>query len=80
MTSNDIDGFVSTREVCVLTKWGPRWLHDKIRSGDFPAPDVPAIKRGAPNRWRSSTVRKALDALQARAQSARGAHIEQSAA
>lgn len=41
----------------------PRWLSELVKNGLFPPPDRRATKKGEPNLWRLSTVKRALDAL-----------------
>lgn len=66
MLDAQIDGFLKTRDICALRKLGPRALHNHIKRGWFPPPDVPG-RRGRASCWRVSTVRAALDEVQARA-------------
>jgi predicted DNA-binding transcriptional regulator AlpA len=42
-----------------------RTLHDYIKHGRFPKPDVPAQRLGAPDLWRESTVKRGLEAFAA---------------
>jgi predicted DNA-binding transcriptional regulator AlpA len=67
---DEIDGLIRTREVCELVSYGPRWLSEKIKRGEFPPPDVPAPRKGAPDKWRRSTIRSVLDQMQARGRNA----------
>lgn len=58
----DLDGYVTTADVCDLTRYSRRWLNILIRDGRFPKPDIPSSGTNT-NRWRRSTIRKALDAM-----------------
>lgn len=60
---SEIDGFIETAEVERLTGFGRRWLFEKVKGGSFPPPDVKG-RRGSAHRWRRSTIRRALDAMQ----------------
>jgi len=63
---------LKTADVARLEGMSTRWLAKQIQAGKFPKPDFPAEKRGAPDRWLSSTVQKAReDRLSARQNSAR---------
>lgn len=63
----DLDPMLTTADVERVTGYSRRWISHLIQIGDFPAPDAPARKRGASNRWRQSTIRRALDEMQAAA-------------
>lgn len=65
----EIDPFLKSSEVAKARNWSTRWLYEQVQRGDFPPPDRPSTKRGEPNLWRASTVKAALDRLQASSQS-----------
>lgn len=58
---DDLDGYVTTAEVCRLTGWSRRWLNVKTKNGGWPPPDIPSTGTST-KRWRRSTARKGLDA------------------
>jgi hypothetical protein len=62
MTMLDVDPLVRARAIC---EWmggrSRRTLYEMVKRGEWPAPDRPAQRRGEPDLWRMSTVRKALD-------------------
>jgi len=58
----DLDGYVTTADVCYVTRYSRRWLNKLIHDGRFPKPDIPSSGTNT-NRWRRSTIRKALDAM-----------------
>lgn len=66
----EIDPFLKSSQVAKALSCSTRWLYEKVKAEDFPPPDRPATKRGEPNLWRASTVRKALDAMQSRSAAA----------
>ena len=70
--SDDLDGFLTTNQVARLRACSPRALYNHVKRGDWPPPDVPG-ELGASNLWRASTVRRALDDLQARQATKRAA-------
>jgi hypothetical protein len=72
---DDLDPFIGRPGVTAVTGWGSRWISEKIKSGGWPPPDVPATKRGERDLWRKSTVKRGLDELQARANAARATLI-----
>jgi hypothetical protein len=47
-----------------------RTLYEMVKRGDFPPPDRPQQKRGEPDLWRMSTVRRALEKFAPAKQSA----------
>jgi hypothetical protein len=58
----DIDPLVGWRPICeALGGRSRRTLYEMIRRGDFAPPDRPAQRRGEPDLWRASTVRRALN-------------------
>ncbi len=61
-----LDGFLTCRQVAALIGYSTRWLRELVTRGEFPAPDAPGA-RGVSHRWRSSTVERALDEMEARA-------------
>lgn len=64
-TEIEIDGFVETAEVEKLTGFTRRWISEKVKKGEFPAPDVKG-RRGSAHRWRRSKIRTALAAMETR--------------
>jgi hypothetical protein len=58
----DLDGYVTTAEVCYLTGWSRRWLNVVTNKGRWPKPDIPSSGTNT-KLWRRSTVRKGLDAM-----------------
>jgi predicted DNA-binding transcriptional regulator AlpA len=58
----DLDGYVTTADVCELTRYSRRWLNKLMHDRRFPKPDIPSSGTNT-NRWRCSTIRKALDAM-----------------
>jgi len=67
----DVDPFLKSSQVARARGCSTRWLYEMVQQNDFPPPDRPATKRGEPNLWRASTVKAALDRLQAAAGSTR---------
>lgn len=58
----DIDPFVRANVICAaLGQVCRRTLFDMVKSGRFPPPDRPAKRRGEPDLWRQSTVRRGLE-------------------
>lgn len=66
----ELDGFYVTRQVEELTSYTRRWIYALVKSGKFPAPDVPG-RVGSAHRWRRSTIKRALDEMAAQATAAR---------
>jgi hypothetical protein len=58
----DLDGYVTTAEVCYLTGWSRRWLNVRTKNGGWPKPEIPSSGTNT-KRWRRSTIRRALDAM-----------------
>jgi hypothetical protein len=59
---NDVDPFVRARPICeALGGISRRCLYDRVKRGDFPPPDRAAQRRGEPDLWRASTVKRGLD-------------------
>lgn len=58
----DLDPLLVTSEVASAMGCADRTLADKVRNGTFPKPDAPG-HRGRPNKWRLSTVQRALDEI-----------------
>jgi len=59
---DDIDPFVRWTAICqAFGGRSRRWLYDAVQRGTFPEPDRPAQRRGEPDLWRASTLRRALD-------------------
>lgn len=63
----DIDPFLKSSQVARARSVSTRWLYDLVQRNEFPGPDRRATKKGEPNLWRMSTVKRALDELQASA-------------
>lgn len=60
--SLDTDPLVRARLICgMLGDCCRRTLYDMVKRGDFPPPDRPAQKRGEPDLWRLSTVRRGIE-------------------
>lgn len=59
---DDIDPYVRARPICeALGGCSRRTLYDYVTGGKFPPPDRPAQRRGEPDLWRKSTVRRGLE-------------------
>jgi hypothetical protein len=59
---DDLDPLVRARRVCeALGGRNRRTLYEMIKRGDWPPPDRPAQRRGEPDLWRLSTVKRALE-------------------
>jgi len=67
-----MDRLYRTSEVAALEGMSTRWLAEKVRTKQFPAPDVKAETRGAPDRWYESTLRRFREERSARVQAERG--------
>jgi len=61
-TMKDLDPLLVTRDVANAVGCKERTLAEKVRTGQFPPPDAPG-HRGRPNKWRQSTVARALDSI-----------------
>jgi hypothetical protein len=58
---HDVDPFVRARPICeMLGGRSRRTLYEMVKRGDFPPPDRPQQRRGEPDLWRMSTVRRGL--------------------
>lgn len=67
----DIDPFVKWSPICrALGGCSRRTLYEFVRHRKFPAPDLPASKRGEADLWRASTVRRGIEEF-ARARAAK---------
>lgn len=51
-----LDPLLRTREVAKLEGVTTRTLYDRIHTGRFPPPDVPAERHGAAAYWYESTI------------------------
>lgn len=58
----DIDPLVRARSICEAAGGiCRRTLYEWVKRGDFPPPDRPARRRGEPDLWRESTVKRGLE-------------------
>jgi predicted DNA-binding transcriptional regulator AlpA len=53
-----LDRLLRTSEVARIEGVCTRTLAEKIAARKFPPPDVPAERRGAPDRWYESTIKR----------------------
>jgi predicted DNA-binding transcriptional regulator AlpA len=49
---------LKTSQVAELQGVSSRTIFDHVRAGKFPKPDFPAMTRGAPDRWKISTIER----------------------
>jgi hypothetical protein len=60
MNTDELDPFLRSSKVAKARDVSTRWLSELVKAGKFPPPDRPATKRGEPNLWRLSTVKRGL--------------------
>lgn len=70
------DGLYVTSKVAALEGVSCRSIHDWMRQGKFPLPDIPAIAHGEPNKWLGRTILAAREARIQRAKDAMATRAE----